>query len=433
MKILFENVCIVTMDNNNTIINDGYLEVNDNYIRYIGKEKPNNDYDQIIDGTNKVIMPGLINAHTHSPMTLLKGYAEDKVLEDWLFNYILPIEKKLDDRCIEVGTTLAVAEMLKNGITSFSDMYFKTNIICEVVKNTGIKANICNPMTTFDEVYNHNDDRAYSEFMYNIKNYHNYDSGRIKLDAGIHAHYTSTPDSWIFWRDIAKKYNVLTHIHLSESITENQSALDKTNMTPTELLNSYHVFDNPVLLAHCVHLTDNDIEILSHKENVTISHNPIANLKLGSGIANINNYIKANINIALGTDGLASNNNYNMFEEIKMSSLLAKGINHDASLIDAKTALSFVTVNGAKAQGRTNTGQLKEGYDADIIMINFDDLNKFPNRDVQTTLVHNTVGSDVLLTMVMGKILYHNNEFKTIDIDKLKKDVIDISVLKLHV
>lgn len=422
MDILFKNITIVTMDENNFIIDNGYLGVTNGKISYLSKFIPKITPLKEIDGKGKVVMPGLINCHTHIPMSILRGYADDCELYDWLYNHIFKAEAKMDDRCIELGALLSIAEMLSTGTTSITDMYINAPSIAKAVAETGIRANICNGSFCFTENYNPQEDDNYLQFIDVFNRYHNYDCGRIKIDVGIHGEYTSIPEFWNFWSKIAKTYNLNMHVHLSETKMEHENCKKKYGKTPTEIFIEHQVLDTHANLAHCVWLEEKDMELISQKK-ASVCHNPVSNLKLASGIANITEMIEKGINICLGTDGVASNNTHDLFEELKLAALLAKGKTLNAKVIPAKEALKMATINGAKSQNRDNIGAIKIGYDADLIMLDFDNIFHTPIHDVISSLVYNTTGRDVLLTMVQGKILYEYGKFNTIDIEKIKEEI----------
>lgn len=423
MDILFKNITIVTCDDENFMLENAFLGVSNNEITYISTLEPKIRAKREIDGRNRVLMPGLVNSHTHIPMSILRTIAEDLPLNEWLFDNIFKFEAKLDEKCVEIGATLAIAEMFASGTTSITDMYFKLPTIAKVMCETGIKGNICNASMCFEPAYNHENDNAYKEFCETFEKYHNFDNSRIKIDVGIHAEYTSNAQTWHFWSEIAKKHNLNMNLHLSETEFEHNECKKRNGgKTPTQILDENGVFDGKSTLAHCVFLEYCDIEILKSR-NVTIAHNPISNLKLASGIANVSKYAENGLNIALGTDGVASNNTHDLFEEIKIATILAKGFTKNAKAILSKDALKMATINGAKGQGRSDTGVLKVGYKADLIMVDFDNLHHLPNHDAIGSLVYNTTGRDVILTMIEGKIVYENGNFTTINVEKLKKDL----------
>lgn len=423
MDILFKNATIVTVDEKRFVIENGFLGIEGKKIVYLSDKEPKIKAKREICAKNKVIMPGLVNAHTHIPMSILRGYADDYPLDVWLNEHIFPAEAKVDEKCVEIGTKLTMAEFLSTGTVSFTDMYFKSPTIAKVASEVGICANLCNATLFFGENYEPKEDNAYIEFCNMLENYHNFDDGRIKIDAGIHGEYTSNKTVWEFWAKKAKEHNLNIHVHISETKKEHEGSKDRNDgQTPVEVFNKYGVLDNKASLAHCVHIEEKDMDIIA-KKGASVSHNPVSNLKLGSGIANLSKMLEKGINVALGTDGVASNNTHDLFEEIKLSALLAKGTTLNPEAVTAKDVIKMATLNGAKSQNRSNSGMLCEGYNADLIMLDFDNLAHTPTYDVLSALAYNTSGRDVVMTVIQGKILYEDGKFTTIDIEDVKKQL----------
>jgi 5-methylthioadenosine/S-adenosylhomocysteine deaminase len=372
-----------------------------------------------IDCTHKVLMPGLYNCHTHAGMTLFRGFANDRALEDWLFNHLIPAEGKLQDKpeLVRTGTLIAIAEMLASGTVSFSDMYCHMDIVAKAADETGMLANICNGVIAFNEDFDFYKCNEYNQTIRALEN--NKKDGRIKIDASIHGVYTSSPPVWAQVMEFTKKNNLRMHVHLSETKTEHENCIKTHGVTPAQVFEKYGVFDVPCTAAHCVWATDDDIEIF-RKKNVTIAHNPLSNLKLASGLAPVAKFLKNGVNVTLGTDGVSSNNSLDLFEEMKMASLLQKYKTSDPTILPAFESLTMATANGAKAQGRQNeSGMIKENYDADIILLNFNNPRQTMCYDPILNIAYSTGGRDVEITMVRGKILYEKGEFTTIDIEKV--------------
>jgi 5-methylthioadenosine/S-adenosylhomocysteine deaminase len=376
-----------------------------------------------IDGKGKAIVPAFYNTHTHAAMTLFRGYANDRALEDWLFNFIFPAERKLTRELVYIGTTLAIAEMVASGTVAFSDMYFHMDVIARAAHDAGVLANISNPIIGFDrDSYDFYKDNVYGQTMQVLEEFHNKGDGRIKADAGIHGVYTSHPPAWRQVMDFAHKHELNLHVHLSETATEHNGCIEKNACTPAKMFYDHDVFARPTNAAHGVWLTDEDINLLAEK-NVSLAHNPLSNLKLASGLAPVCKMLDAGVNTALGTDGMASNNSHDLFEEMKMASLLQKYHTNNPTALPAKTALKMATQNGAKAQSRAHeSGVLAEGFDADLIMLDFDNPRQTVCYDPVLSLAYSTGGRDVELTMCRGKVLYEKGEYKTIDIQRVLHD-----------
>jgi len=448
MDILFSDVLVITMDEQNAFSGDpassaapvlfnGYVGVSGQKITYVGKERPKEFAARTINGNRKLLMPGLINAHTHMPMTLLRGYADDYRLQEWLFDHIFPAESKLDERCVSSGTLLALAECIRFGIVSCTDMYFNLRQIAEAVLQAGTKANITNAVLCLDmENYDFEKDRGIMQVKEMLRQFGGkYSSGagnsRVIVDAGIHGEYTSGPAAWEKCVAFAAENDLRLHLHLSETEFEHNECVKRYGKTPTEILHQYGVFSRKTTAAHCCWLTENDMDILA-ANSATAAHCPVSNLKLSSGIAAAAKMQKRGVNVALGTDGVCSNNNHDLFEEIKTSALLQKYISGDPSVMPAYQAIKMATLNGARAQGRENeTGKIAAGFDADIILLNLDAPHLFPLNDPCALVAYSAKGSDVCLTMVQGKILYENGEHKTIDLEKIRYEVDNYVVKRL--
>jgi 5-methylthioadenosine/S-adenosylhomocysteine deaminase len=313
--------------------------------------------------------------------------------------------------------------MLASGTIAFSDMYFNMHIVAQAAEQAGVKANLSNAVLAFSDDYNIKDDNCYKETLEVINTYNKNNHSRIKAEASLHCAYTTNEAAWRQVTEFALEHNLRMHVHLSETKTEHQKSIDQFGLTPAQVFGKYGVFDIPTVAAHACWVTEGDIAILAEK-NVTIAHNPVSNLKLASGIAPIEKMLKNGINIALGTDGMASNNTHDLFEEIKLASILQKCATENPTALRAEEAIKMATINGALAQGRENTsGKLAIGYDADLIMLDFDTPRQIPCFDPMLNLAYSTTGQDVILTMCQGKILYENGEYTTIDIERTMFDV----------
>ncbi|MGL5439279.1 MAG: amidohydrolase family protein [Filifactoraceae bacterium] len=422
--ILFKNVTIVTVNEKMDVFHNAYLGVKDQKITYIGADCPSEGGEKIIDGKHKLIMPGLINTHTHLPMTLIRGYADDMFLQPWLTEKVFPAEAKFDDKCARIGSILGVAEMLRNGITSFTDMYDHVDQIANVVLESGIKANLGRPIVDFKpDDFNFEETTSYKELKELVSNYHMADKGRIKIDASIHAVYTSHPKAWEAMANYAKKNNLGLHVHLSETMVENNEAQAIYKKSPSKLLEEAGVFFKGSHMAHGVHLSDDDVEIMV-KNQVSLSHQIVSNLKLACGIARVPYYLEKGMNVSIGTDSVCSNNNIDMFEEMKMAAIVQKTALMDPTVMPAPLLVKMATKNGAISQLRENEcGSLEVGKDADIIMLDLKAPNLIPSYDPYSSIVYSTKGENVILTMVRGKILYEDGNFYTLDYNKAVEDL----------
>ena len=378
-------------------------------------------------------MPGLINSHGHLPMALLRGYADDYKLQEWLFNHVLPAEGKLDERSVAAGSRLGLAECIRFGVVSSSDMYFHLPQVAEAVLESGAKANITNPLLCLDmDRFDFEKDRGVMEIretlalckgMVSMTDKNAPGNKRLIVDAGIHAEYTSGPEAWKKSVAFALENDLRLQIHLSETKTEHNECVKRYGKTPAEILHEYGVFSRKTTAAHCCWVTENDMDILA-SSGVTAAHCPVSNLKLSSGVAPVMKMLKRGVNVALGADGVCSNNNHDLFEEIKTAALLQKYVTGDPSALPAYEAIKLATVNGALGQGRAGeTGRIAPGFDADLIMLNLDAPHFIPLNDPCAAVAYSARGSDVCLTMVQGRILYENGEYTTIDIEKIRHEV----------
>lgn len=431
MKRLLMNCGILeTVNNEFHYIENGYVGINGDTIDYIGETKPTNAYDEEKDMSNKLVMPGLINTHTHTAMTLLRGVGSDLSLQSWLFDTIFPIEDKLTRPDFKAGYELALLEMLATGTTSYSNMYMEPDIEAELIKTSGIKANICRVMQGFDPNETYEANGRGKESCELFEKFNNTCDGRLLFDFCIHAEYTSQQHLVEQYAKDAKKMGARMHIHMSETKHEHEECKKKYEKTPAQWFNDCGVFDVPTHAAHCVWVEDEDLKILKDK-GVSVAHNPTSNMKLGSGFAPIQKMLDMGINVTLGTDGTASNNNLNMFEEMHLASVIHNGHTNDPTIVKAEDVIKMATINGAKLQGRDDTGSLEVGKKADIIALDLMKPHLRPNLDAIALIAYAAQGDDVCMTMVDGKILYENGVFTTLDQEQIYKDV-DEAVKRLY-
>ncbi len=416
MKILFKNVHLTeSYGYGKECV---YVQINDSLIEYIGKEEPNGEFDRVIDGKGNLLAPAFYNAHCHSAMTLFRGYGDDLPLREWLDTKILPAEELLDENRVYYGSMMAIAEMIKNGVVSFSDMYFFLDSTAKAVGQTGVKANIARSVVSFDPDLDVKNDTRILEGVDAYNKWHNTFDGRLKVDMSVHAEYSNVEKCCRYIGELAKDLGTGVQLHLSETRSEHEKCISERGMTPTEFFEHTGIFDSPTTAAHCVWVSDSDIEILA-KHNVSVAHNPVSNLKLASGIMPYNKMKNAGVNIALGSDGVASNNQLGVLREMQYASLIHKGNTYNASATCASDMIKCATENGAKAQGRYDCGKLEVGCRADLILVNMNSLNNIPVFNYDSALCYSATESDILMTVCDGRILYENGEYTTIDIEKL--------------
>lgn len=417
MNILFENARIIGRG-------EVFLATSGAHISYIGQSKPAGLFDRTVDCRGGLLLPGLYNCHTHAAMTLLRGYGEDMPLQRWLNERIFPAEDRLTPESVYTASLFAIAEMIKNGIISFTDMYMFCDETARAVAETGIKANLSRAVLSFDQDEDMTRSVRFLESKRLFENYNNAADGRIKIDMSLHAEYTNTTSSARFMADYAAKIGANMHVHMSETETEHNGCKTRHGVTPARFFAENGVFGVPTTAAHCVWVEDDDIDIM-RRYGVTAAHNPASNLKLGSGVMPFTKMIKNGVSVTLGTDGAASNNTLDILKEMYLAAILHKGVEHDPANVTAQTIIAAANENGARSQGRFDGGRLENGCRADIILIDLDTLNNIPYYDLSYAAVYSANSSNVALTMADGKILYENGCFTTIDIEKLKHDMRD--------
>ena len=418
MRILFSD--ITTLDERGASREHQYVLIDGTKIASIGDTMPAGTFDRVIPGKDKILMPGFYNTHAHAAMTLFRGYGEDMPLQKWLFDCIFPAEDLLTERSVYDGSLLACAEMLRAGTVSFSDMYFFCDQTARAAADSGIKANISRCCQSFDPNVAKETDARFLEAVKLHRDWHNACDERIKIDMALHAEYTIQPQVCEYVADYAKENGLCLQVHMSETEREHLECMERRNgRTPAKFLCDLGVFDARTVAAHCVWVTDEDIAIMKEK-NVTPAHNPVSNLKLGSGIMPMKKMHEAGLNITIGTDGAASNNRLDVMREMNLAALLQKGTDRVCDAMKASDFIPMVTVNGAYAQNRPDCGCLREGYKADLIMIDMDEINNIPSYDPCSAVLYSADSRNVKMTMVDGKILYENGAFTTIDIEAVK-------------
>ncbi len=423
MDTLFSNVTVVTMDEELRVLFAAFVGVTDGKISYISRQAPKEQPTQIINGEGMVLMPGLINCHTHLAMSSLRGCADDVALETWLNDYIFPREELLDGRCVKAATLLSLAECLRFGTTSVSDMYYYSDEVCEALAQSGMKGNVSRAVTFFGDEFDFDRDYRCQEMVALKNKWHGFDHGRIRVEASVHAEYTSDYRVWEALSEYALNEGIGMHVHLSETKAEHEACKERHGLTPAQVLDCHHVFDAPAIAAHCVWLEPEDMQLLARRK-VSAIHNPCSNLKLASGCAPVQEMIRAGMNVALGTDSSASNNNLDLFEEIKAAALMAKGSSLDPKALPAQAALMMATVCGARAQHReAECGMIKLGMDADLILLDFTQPHLMPCHNVMSHLAYAVSGHDVVMTMVRGKVLYAAGKYLTIDLEDVVREL----------
>ena len=423
MNILFKNAAVLTVNPENQVLTGAFVATAGDRISYVGRQRPQGSFDREIDCAGKVLMPGLVNTHTHIPMTLMRGFAGGHDLQTWLNDYIFPTEDKLDGRTVKIGSQLALAEMIASGTTAIGEMYYFCGDIADAVSEAGISANISRSVTIFSPTDRPEEYYACKDLEEFRRQWAGQGDDQIKAEVSVHAEYTSflSPNMWAYLADYAKKYDMGMQVHISETRSEHQECISRHGKTPIQTLNDYGVWDTRSIAAHCVWVSDEDMALMREK-GISAALNPCSNLKLGSGIARVPALKGAGVNLTLGTDGASSNNSLNLFQEMKLTATLHSGVTHNPMAVTPTEVLRMATVNGGIALGR-HTGVIAPGYLADIILLDFTRPNLMPCHDIAENVVYAANGSEVCLTMARGKILYENGTFTTLDLDKIRYEV----------
>ncbi len=387
------------------IQNDKIVEISDRI--------DSNDAEDVINAEGKVLIPGLVNTHTHLSMTLMRGLADDIPLETWLNNHIWPVEAELNGEHCYAGALLACAEMIKSGTTCFNDMYFFMDHVARAAEESGIRGMLSHGMIDFGD-----EDKRRQEFKESIriiKKCHNTGNGRIKVAFGPHSPYTCSKELLEGVKTEAAKHGVRIHIHVSETQKEVSDILETHGMRPFEYLDEMDFLGNEVTAAHAVWVSDREIEIIKEK-NVKLSHNPSSNMKLSSGISPVAELLDKGICVSMGTDGPASNNNMDLLEEMKIAALLQKVNTMNPTVLAAEEVFKMATVNGASALGLENEiGSIDLGKKADIVLVNMKTAHLTPFRNPISHLVYSANGGDVDTVICNGEILMRNRELLTLD------------------
>ncbi|KGE17781.1 amidohydrolase [Paenibacillus wynnii] len=396
----------------------GYMTIENDLITYIGEvEPPFESGVEIVDGSRLLFMPGLVNTHGHAAMSLLRGYGDDLALQVWLQEKMWPMEEKFTGQDVYWGTSLSVLEMLKGGTTTFLDMYDHMDRVAEVVELSGIRSVLMRGVIGFcsEEMQNH----KLAEAIEFARNWHGKADGRITTMISPHAPYTCPPDFFVKFVQAAHDLDLPMHTHMSETRREVEQNEADYGLRPVAHLEKLGMFTRPSLVAHGVHLNDEEIEILA-RHQVGVSHNPGSNLKLASGIARVTDLLRAGVPVSLGTDGAASNNNLDMFEEMRLAALIHKGISGDPTAIPAPEAMRMATEYGAKSIFLNNVGRLAPGMKADFIAIDIDQPHLLPHSDLLSHAVYSASAKDVEHVWINGQQVVKHGKCLTMDEEMIR-------------
>lgn len=412
------NCCILTMDAEDTYYPDGTIVIEGNSIVDIGPKDQVTVCDEVIDMKGRIVLPGFVNTHTHSPSPLFRGLGDDLSLMDWLNNRIWPMEKHLSPETAYSGTALTCLEFLESGITSYADQYFFSTSIAEAAQRSGLRAFIA--PTVFAGPSPETVDTIQSAVDFIEKYEGRQEETLVYPCVGPHAAYSCDDSTLKQVVEIADKHDLIIHTHISESQDENREIYEKTGLTPTQYFDSLGIMDQKVLSAHSIHLNQKDMEIF-RKKQVAVTYNPLSNLKLTSGIMPMKELMENEVLISIGTDGAQSNNSLDLLRDLKTGALIQKQAVNDPTFLPAKEALKIITINGAKALGMEDKiGSLEKGKLADIISLDITHANLIPLHkphvdNIYAAVVYSASGSDVADVFVNGKLLMRNREPMGID------------------
>ena len=415
MNILIRDILALLPDGVKTCsvyIDDGVI---------ISVSNPPDDFkaDKTFYGAGKMLIPGLVNAHTHAAMTVLRNCADDLLFDDWLFGRIMPLEDKMTAEDDYWGTLLAIMEMLRSGTTSFIDMYYYMDAITRAVNDSGMRAVLSRGLVGGADDPAAGESRLREAFDA-IEKWKGHD--KISFMLAPHAPYTCDEGFQRVVAQEAKRLNLPINTHISEGLVETGTIRDKYGCTSVEMMDRNGLLTEKTVAAHCVHVSDSDIDILADR-GVCVVTNPVSNLKLANGIAPVPKMLGAGVKVALGTDGASSNNALNMFRELAVLSLIHKGFNHDALAITAREGFAIATEGGAVAMGCSDIGEIKTGNTADLVILDLDCPNLQPVNDPVSALAYSANGSEVETVIVGGRVLMENKDFLTIDSGRVYHEV----------
>ena len=433
MDTLISNVTAVTVNEKMDVLFGAYLGITDGKISYLDKTPPAETPSTIIDGTGMVAMPGLVNCHTHLATTAMRSFIDDAPRHEALEEQ-LRREAKLDDRSVKAAALLGIAECLRFGTTSVSDLYYYPDAVAQAAAESGINANIamaCYRFIDQNEDFDFETDDQCKEACRTADKWHGHDQGRIRMDAGLYSEYISNYKLWEALAAWAEEKGLGLQLHLAETAAEAEECLDRTGLGPAELLCSHRLFRIPTTATGCVALEETERKLLG-KYKATAVTTPMAYAKAGLPATPITDCVKAGMNVALGTGGAVECGNLDMFEVMRFAAMDARQRGGDANSLPASAILMMATTCGARAQGRGDrTGMLKLGMDADIALVDFSAPHLIPCHDVMNALVFCAKGGDVAMTMVRGKILYQNGSFPTIDLSAAVEEMMHYTIPRL--
>lgn len=414
MDILIKNATIITQNRKREILEGSDVLIEGNCIAKIGKDLKEK-VEFRVEGKNKLLIPGLVNTHTHLAMTLFRGYADDAIFWEAWPKKVWPREAKLKGNDVYWGSLLGCLEMIRSGTTCFADMYFFMEETAKAVKESGMRADLSYGMIDSGDAKKREKEMDVGEKF--VKEYNDTAGGRIKCSFGPHAPYTCSRELLERAGELAEKYDVLVQIHVSETRKEVFDCIKQFGKRPVEYLDSINFLNERIIAAHCVWLTKKEIKILGEK-GVKVSHNPVSNMKLaGGGVSPVQEMIDNNVCVTFGTDGAVSNNSLNLIETMKVGALLQKTHKWDARVLNAQEALDFATINGARAL-RIDAGSIEVGKLADMVLLNLKSPNLIPMHNLVSNIVYSTNPSNISDVIVDGRLVMNDGKILTLDEDK---------------
>ncbi|SPD76059.1 5-methylthioadenosine/S-adenosylhomocysteine deaminase [uncultured Desulfobacterium sp.] len=417
MDILLKNGIILTMDRANSIIKNGCLGIVGDSIAFLGEETHQLQADKIIDANGGIILPGLINGHTHAAMSLFRGLADDLPLMEWLNNYIFPVERRMDGDFVYTGTMLSCAEMIMSGTTTFCDMYLFEEEVARAASHAQLRCIVGEVLYDFPSPCYGILENGFKYTESLINKWHNHPLVSIAVEP--HSLFTCSPELLVAANQMAARYNVPLIIHVAETLQELAEIRKKYGVKPIKHMKSLGLLGPRLIADHCVHIDEADLATMA-EYGVKIIHNPESNMKLASGIAPVHKMLSKGITVGLGTDGCASNNDLDMFTEMDMASKLQKIQTMDPTVMDAVTVLRMATIEGAKALGIGHkTGSLEAGKKADVIVVDTNKPHLTPMYNPYSHIVYSASGRDVVHTIINGKLVMEARHLLTIDIEEV--------------
>jgi len=415
-KILIKNADVLTLNGNGDVLRRTDLVISDGKVQSVGAVPPDLAADETIDAADHVVMPGFFNAHTHAAMTFERGWADDLPFDRWLNERIWVAESALTPEDVRWGAYLAAAEMIRGGTVGFADHYFYMDEVARVVEESGLRATLA--WCVFGMGEGTEIGRGLDETVEFVQGWQGAANGRIRTVLGPHSPYACPPEFLVKVAEKAAEMGVGTHIHVSEFRDQLESSLAKYGMTPVQFLNQTGIFDSPCIAAHCIYITAEDLDILAAKR-VNVVQCPNTHMKLGMGVTPVPELLAKGVNVALGTDGPASNNDLDMLEEARLATLMQKNHYLDPVMLPAELTLRLATQGGARALGFGESGVIAPGRPADLVLLDFRRPHLRPRHNLLSNVMYSAKSPDISHVIVDGQVLLRNGQLTTLDEDRI--------------